>query len=1020
MKKSYEKILRRLVCYGLTLTMVLMPAFSVFAAEDGSEEHSSETAAVSESGTHESSQTQAQSAPASDNKEQSAPEPASYASPETTAEASAETAAVNAPEAGAAQNEGTDEAAEDIAEEETPSEPSGPDQSAEGSSTAEEKNYPLETSAPAQTSDNNTEISGTAPEDAASASGLIRIGDTSFSSGDDVESHWSDGKGWKNLASQYVAMVDYDGSEAEISADGGVVTLAVAGVNRIGKLKGNCSYQISGTGIVLIDSIDIEDGNTITLHPNSAVYNEGSAAVFLKQEDGNYLLINGDVTGILDDKYALDNVKLVIPEGSSLELGVLAVRKETWFDDEAEDFVTDVTLYNTDLPSGGSNAAHAGGDVDIEGFFGSVTLGKNSTLTIEEGASVKLKDIKVDFSSIEAELIVQGVLNVLGVLDGGFVDIKDGASVNGDGTVRSADIDLKPDGKISKKLTLENSGLSVNGDGDFTPPKLKNSIIYMKGSQVNIPELIASGVSRISVKTSGPLSYVSYGGSYTIGNITMEKGSTLEIVSNDHRVAPEYDGDMPRYVEDSFLTITGMITGGAVNVLAGCVSYTGEETDVLPSVPDAYASMAYITSSEKKYILNMTQKAAEYMAEDDKIPVMRMMVIDALISDDIHSRSWIIFSMDDLDPLNKEEQTFTCESFLNAYNITGKSSEIDYYTAVEVIYSDFSRQRFFMSDPTEFSTKDAIMIRVLDCFGQGGQGGSSITHTNASLTGSGIIGGPGSGSVKAGNGAVVFKKTASADPKPEPKPEPKPDPKPEPKPDPKPDENGNGNNDSGNNNSDNNNSNSSENNNNSSENNSSGNNDDINGNENSDDINGNNGESNGKNEENGENSNTGSKRSRVYRDYSVKAVSSEARSEGLVVTISVLEPKEEALKDHPDMPQIWNLGVTKDGAPVTDLSGNAVKVVIPFTLPESWGDPADIAEGSLYAVFADESGELTAYSAQYDQQTGEISFETEQTGDFVIVQFDSEEEEFSDAFYSALEQQEDIKLFLEVLKEKEE
>ena len=97
-----------------------------------------------------------------------------------------------------------------------------------------------------------------------------------------------------------------------------------------------------------------------------------------------------------------------------------------------------------------------------------------------------------------------------------------------------------------------------------------------------------------------------------------------------------------------------------------------------------------------------------------------------------------------------------------------------------------------------------------------------------------------------------------------------------------------------------------------------------------------------------------------------------------------------------------------------------MKVVIPFTLPESWGDPADIAEGTLYAVFANESGELTAYSAQYDQQTGEISFETEQTGDFVIVQFDSEEEEFSDAFYSALEQQEDIKLFLEVLKEKEE
>ncbi|MBO4288955.1 MAG: hypothetical protein J5865_02490, partial [Lachnospiraceae bacterium] len=109
---------------------------------------------------------------------------------------------------------------------------------------------------------------------ASSSAGTIQIGSTSFSSEEDVSSGWSGGKGWKNIAGQYVTMVDYDGSGAKVSKDNGILTLAVAGVNRIGELTGNCSVRIVGTGIVLIDKISISEGNTVSLHPNTLLYQE--------------------------------------------------------------------------------------------------------------------------------------------------------------------------------------------------------------------------------------------------------------------------------------------------------------------------------------------------------------------------------------------------------------------------------------------------------------------------------------------------------------------------------------------------------------------------------------------------------------------------------------------------------------------------------------------------------------------------------------------------------------------------
>ncbi len=962
MKKSYIKTLRRLLCFGLIMTLMLLPAFSVFAADEISEGQSYEDNAVNESSIQEAPPVQ----------HSTSQEPAEPKSPEPASEESAKPAAEEPPEAApvdvADTGENNEQAESSEVSEETPATEQASAEGSEGSASV-----PSVTAPSAEIHTKSTLSS--------SSSGPIHIGNTSFTSEDNESSQWSEGKGWKNVAGKYIAMVDYDGSKAEIFADGGVVSLAVAGVNKIGKLTGNCSYQISGTGIVLIDSIEIEDGNTVTLHPNSALYDEGSAAVFLKQEDGSYMLINGGITGILDEVYELDNLNLVLPEGSSLTISVTGVRKEVW--DDENGLKEDVTFYLTDLPHDANNPVHNNGNVEITEYIGNVILGKNSTLTIDKGASVQMKKINTGLKSIEAEMIIKGVLNVLGIVEGGFIDINDSSSVTGNGTIKSAEVNLHPEGTISSDLLLDKSGLTINGDRTIIPPTLKDSVIYLKGSNITIPELNSSGVSLIGVNTTANTSYTN---KYNIRDITVSSGGSLEIICNDH---PYGDDLYSRLLEDSCLEISGKITGGPVHVLGGSVSYTGNQTDILPVVPVGYASRVFVSGINTDfslYPLNMTATKAAELLESDKIPFTRLTVNDSLISKliledvlgdnlsdtwfvdsrniprNILSRAWDVSSMEIVNTpktIDREKNiTFTCASFLEHYGMTGFNSPHTRFTAVEVIRSDLTRERFFLGDTGSiFTLNDAIMVRVLDCMGQGGQGGSAATHTNAAFTGNGVIGGPGSGSVQSGNGTVVFGKASYTDP--------------EPTPSPKPDNNNTGNADTS--------------------------------------ISGSNKTTVSDNKANiikTVKTNTGS------------VSGSSVNAGGLVVTVSPVKQNTEGQnKADPEFPQIYKLDVTNAGVPVTDLDGIRVKAVFPFTVPESWGDPAKIANDSLYAVFADENETLTAYSAEYDPETGEVSFETEQTGDFIIVQFAYEDEPFTEDFYRALADLEEIRLFLAALKE---
>ena len=597
------------------------------------------------------------------------------------------------------------------------------------------------------------------------AAEMISIGDITFSSSANENSKWSNGNGWKNLPGKYVAMVNYNGSKESISADGGTVTFAVAGVNRIGVLMGDCSYRFVGTGIVLVDRIAIEDGNTISLETDTSLYDKGSAAFFLKVGENTYELLNGDVPALLDETYELNGIELIVPGNSSLVLSTTTYLTETWVGKNGTE--TSVARYKDSIPWQDFEPKHDGGTVTAETITSKLTLGKNSTLTIKSGGSVKVERITTTviqkgFKNTASTLITGGTVNVNGTLEGGFLEVKSGGSLKGSGTVQSSDITLNAGGSLSKDLLLEDCDLSVS-DGMTISPKVKNSTVILNGSGITLSEVNVSGTSYVGTdrrKTSDIEYDNSFGtSSNVLGNVKSSDNGVLGIVCNEYPHEASF-GEAANHLEDCCLTMNGTISGATVAVLAGYVGYTGAKTNSLPkatwSAGRVYFPGFDIDSTD--FPLIMSKKDAEERLKDDTILVMRLVVCDEWINDRGKARQWRVDTYKDLPPVARDDTEYTCASFLEANGLTGDMSEYTYYTAVEVIYSDLSRVRHFMDDDMPFTTKDAILIRVLDCYTQGGQGGSSISHTETTYTGNGNLGGTGDGDVTGGNGKVIFGK----------------------------------------------------------------------------------------------------------------------------------------------------------------------------------------------------------------------------------------------------------------------
>ncbi|MBR0477976.1 MAG: hypothetical protein IJJ24_02650, partial [Solobacterium sp.] len=123
-------------------------------------------------------------------------------------------------------------------------------------------------SAPADVESDSDQNEAEAADDAVQSTAAVTIGKTAFSTDEDVSSGWdsSTGTGWRNVADEYVAMVGFDGSKTDLTYKGEDLTIMAAGTNRIRKIVGEGNLNLTGTGLLLIDEIQLSEGSTFNLH----------------------------------------------------------------------------------------------------------------------------------------------------------------------------------------------------------------------------------------------------------------------------------------------------------------------------------------------------------------------------------------------------------------------------------------------------------------------------------------------------------------------------------------------------------------------------------------------------------------------------------------------------------------------------------------------------------------------------------------------------------------------------------
>ena len=748
---------------------------------------------------------------------------------------------------------------------------------------------------------------------------IIKVDGTSIDGSEDCS-----GSGWTyEKESGRIVLRDYTGS-ADITSDGTGVDIVSTGYNRIGTLSCDGDINVTGAGVLLIDKVELAEGCNFNLLPLQEYYGKdgGSVSVFILQEDGSYMLANGAVKGIIDEKVELpEDIRLVLPADSLLELQALKVKAE--IDDDGNKTII------RDLPDEELSIY----DDACEVYCGYLCVGD---LTLNKGSRIRNNNLE---TAVVASIAVGGNLVNEGVISGGNVTVVQNKTGSG--------------GLYSGSGTIENSCITLR-TGQTMSINIKDSTLNLEYGEYTIEQLNLAGSSELYYRDDSE-----------IKNIKGTSGSTLDIYSfdltNNLKLNETIDG-VDVLIKSGITKLMNGLTldGGTVNnnysdKTYGDIKYGGMVFDCRDSVSGS----------------NEEDEEDEYIASDGTEGPVFLRPLDALPVTDTKSIPVVSFNL--LKDINFSWNLELTENYrkgqdyapLDVYNTEDHNKKITYNDLITkycpddlkaleegkktVIFEVLRCKKNELSvtilgkDYKQETDPDGVfLIRMADLETWENQiGGTTTTSTRASQTGSGNIGGN-SKSIITGTGITRFSSVDPVDPEPNPvKPDPvKPDPdpvKPDPvKPDPDP-----------------------------------------------------------------------AKPSKKYT-----AAAGNGSGDTLAILINEFDLNEG--NENAEKAPYYSLSAYINGAQVSKLSA-AVKVGMDYVLPEEFRDKP------LYAVFANEdetSDEtLTAVSAVYDEEAGELTFEAPQVGEFIIVAFEFDGEEFSPEFYDELEKTDEAKLFIKHLEE---
>ena len=209
-------------------------------------------------------------------------------------------------------------------------------------------------------------------------------------------------------------MVNHTGGSYS-AADGKDLTILASGLNHVDSISGTGAVKIGGSGILLVDNMDDSVVDNLELMSFTDMYGEkgGSVAVFRRIDEGTYQLVNGSVPGVLDEEYKLDNIMLIVPEGSTLTIGTIGAVQNP----------DGTYTYYTGSNSGASNWDN------IESA-GRLIIGDRALLILDGTLNMVQTDSRVVDGSILSSLGIEGSGKVLGngAVSGGSVEISDSTS----------------------------------------------------------------------------------------------------------------------------------------------------------------------------------------------------------------------------------------------------------------------------------------------------------------------------------------------------------------------------------------------------------------------------------------------------------------------------------------------------------------------------------------------------------------------------------------------------------------
>ena len=794
-----------------------------------------------------------------------------------------------------------------------------------------------------------------------------------------------------NTNDDILYMVNHDGSSQTLASTNSDINIIAAGLNRLGSIKADGNVNLTGTGILLVDNVELSEGHGFFLHPIAGIYNSGSVAVFLRQADSSetestqgentqeasapeagqpktvYKMINGsDVPGILDENYTLpDDISLIVPGTSSLILQSTIQETHTEYSDNGDQISEKVTTYATQPDYSAATEAYNNSDNKNKYSYvcsaPQLTVPASSGLALQTGAVISMNSLKGFFSaqSIIPTFTVNGSLDNSGSIVGnsvGVVDFGKTSHVSGTGTYKDCLVYYKSqDHSESQKLTLNLEGTSVN-----------SSWFYL-GCDVNIDNATTADESIVSfddLNINGICSLVFAGGS-SIDSINLTDNSALDMYAHN------------LYMFGCPITLNNGITGsGKILLKSGNYFITDSNFDIGESVSVSAADYAVTVSDVSgKLSSKLTPTDISILANPASIALspsnVAVYTVDIHNKQNYHSDSLIWKQPDSSTGVNcrsidltstglnlvSSDGSVSFPAIANAFNIhfTDDLHYIEVYTISNNKLTRHIIQKTASGyTPGSVPADEIWQIRLVSENWTCVAPGNAVLTSDTTATGSGIIGGNGAGSVTGGTGISILTGVGITAPT----------------------DDGH---DSGDNGDENGNSNGGE-------------------NGNSNNPSGDNGSSNNNsgNSENNQGFNDGS-----YNDYAPPmTLNQDTTVSNIEITVTEKEVHTSALLSLEEAEPVYTLSVIVEKQPVTKLTDS---ITVRFTCP------APKTNKQIFVVFRDENGSLKVFKARYDRIKGQLVFDTDMLGDFAVVFVDFKVDINSDDFYKYLETLENVK-----------